>query len=347
MSTAPRDDSDVIVDNILVEKPFELCDQALEAADNLSLAIRSAMSDLIVREGRVDRKLLQQHQTVAHGYGWFATYVESLREFLNWAKALEGEGNFGELEALILQAGYGEYLAQLGGGIAMSQVEIVRPADMGASDEQVYAFYSTPAVKLLIQKGNTEASRARIGDLIADGASSGAFGETGLDDVMAMIRDQFRRFADEAVATEAHEWHLKDELIPQQIVDQMSELGVFGLTIPEEYGGSGMGKMAMCVVSEELSRAYIGVGSLGTRSEIAAELILNGGTEEQKQHWLPKIANGEILPTAVFTEPNTGSDLGALRTRAQRDGDGWEITGNKTWITHAARAHLMTVLART
>jgi len=122
---------------------------------------------------------------------------------------------------------------------------------------------------------------------------------------------------------------------------------VFGLTIPEEFEGLGLGKESMCLVSEELSRGYIGVGSLGTRSEIAAELILGGGTQAQKEHWLPRLASGETLPTAVFTEPNTGSDLGALRTRAARDGEDWVITGNKTWITHAARTDLMTVLART
>jgi len=162
-----------------------------------------------------------------------------------------------------------------------------------------------------------------------------------------MVRDQFRRFGAEAVEPHAHDWHLKDELIPIEIVDQMAELGVFGLTIPEEYGGLGLGKLAMCVVTEELSRAYIGVGSLGTRSEIAAELIRLGGTEQQKEYWLPKIASGEILPTAVFTEPNTGSDLGALRTRATLEGDSYGITGNKTWITHASRSDLMTLLART
>ncbi len=162
-----------------------------------------------------------------------------------------------------------------------------------------------------------------------------------------MIRDQFRRFSDERVAPHAHEWHLKDELIPMEIIAEMAELGVFGLTIPEEHGGFGLPKTAMCVVSEELSRGYIGVGSLGTRSEIAAELILCGGTEAQKAQWLPRIASGEVLPTAVFTEPNTGSDLGALRTRAERDGDDWRVTGNKTWITHAARTHVMTLLART
>ncbi len=131
------------------------------------------------------------------------------------------------------------------------------------------------------------------------------------------------------------------------VVNEMAELGVFGLTIPEEFGGLGMGKTAMCVVSEELSRGYIGTGSLGTRSEIAAELILIGGTDAQKEKYLPAIASGEILPTAVFTEPNTGSDLGALRTRAVKDGDTYKITGNKTWITHPVRADLMTLLART
>jgi (2S)-methylsuccinyl-CoA dehydrogenase len=108
-----------------------------------------------------------------------------------------------------------------------------------------------------------------------------------------------------------------------------------------------MSKTAMCVVSEELSRGYIGVGSLGTRSEIAAELILGGGTEAQREEWLPKIASAEVLPTAVFTEPNTGSDLGSLRARAVREGDDWVVTGNKTWITHAARADVMTMLVRT
>ena len=156
-----------------------------------------------------------------------------------------------------------------------------------------------------------------------------------------------RRFADAEVVPHAQDWHRANEYIPLEVVAGLSELGVFGLTIPEEYGGLGLGKVAMCVVSEELSRGYIGVGSLGTRSEIAAELILVGGTPEQKRRFLPKIASGEILPTAVFTEPNTGSDLASLRTRAAREGDSYVINGAKTWITHPVRADLMTLLART
>ncbi len=156
-----------------------------------------------------------------------------------------------------------------------------------------------------------------------------------------------RKFADSEVIDHAQGWHRTNSYIPLEIISQMAELGVFGLTIPEEFGGMGLGKESMCVVSEELSRGYIGVGSLGTRSEIAAELILGGGTEEQKRQWLPKIASGEVLPTAVFTEPNTGSDLASLKTRATRSGDVYKVHGNKTWITHPVRADLMTLLVRT
>ena len=145
----------------------------------------------------------------------------------------------------------------------------------------------------------------------------------------------------------AHGWPKQDAFIPLAVIEELAGLGVFGLTVPEEFGGAGLGKLAMCIVTEELSRGYLGLGSLGTRSEIAAELIRLGGTEAQKKKWLPKLAAGEILPTAVFTEPNTGSDLGSLRTRAVRDGNVYRITGNKTWITHAARADVMTLLVRT
>jgi (2S)-methylsuccinyl-CoA dehydrogenase len=203
------------------------------------------------------------------------------------------------------------------------------------------------AVARLCAAGNTSAARSRLVALMQDNHGRATFGATGLDEELEMIRDQFRRFSDTEVAPKAHEWHLKDELIPMEIIEKLAEMGVFGLTIPENLGGFGLSKASMVVVSEELSRGYIGVGSLATRTEIAAELILCGGTDDQKSHWLPKLASGEILPTAVFTEPNTGSDLGSLRTRAVKDGEDWTITGNKTWITHAARTQVMTLLART
>ena len=228
----------------------------------------------------------------------------------------------------------------------MSQNEIARPGDMGLEDSDVAGF-RTQAVAELIASGTARETRAAIAEYLGNHAGAMTIGDPGLDETMGMVREQFYRFAQDKVAPYAHGWHMRDELIPLDVVRQMSELGVFGLTIPESHGGAGLSKTAMCVVSEELSRAYIGVGSLGTRSEIAAELILTGGTKEQREHWLPLIASGEKLPTAVFTEPNVGSDLGSLRTRAVREGDVYKIYGNKTWITHAARADVMTLLVRT
>jgi len=284
---------------------------------------------------------MEEHQYAAHAMAWLATYVEALRQMRAWAGRVSAEGRLGEMEALILQIGFGEYLGQIAGGIPMSQGEIARLSDLSVE------WTPGQAAVALMLGGNTDAARMRLVALMRDNQGRATFGVTGLDDELEMIRDQFRRFAEDEVVPHAHGWHLRDELIPMEIIDKLAEMGVFGLTIPEAYGGFGLTKASMVVVSEELSRGYIGVGSLATRTEIAAELILCGGTEAQKAHWLPKLASGEILPTAVFTEPNTGSDLGSLRTKGTRVGEDWQISGNKTWITHAARTHVMTVLART
>ena len=296
--------------------------------------------------GKISNDLIEKHQTATHGFAWVATYIESLRQMQKWAEQLELEGKFGEVEQLIHQIAFGEYLSQLAGGIPMNQGEIVRLQDIGLSVDDQSALSKPEAVQLM-QAGNTQAARLDLIKLMQKHSADTVFGISGLDDELEMIREQFRRYAIEKIEPFAHEWHLKDELIPMEVIDELAEMGVFGLTIPEEYGGLGMSKVSMCVVSEELARGYIGVGSLGTRSEIAAELILAGGTEAQKQKWLPALASAEKLPTAVFTEPNTGSDLGALRTRATHDGEEWKVTGNKTWITHATRTHVMTLLART
>ncbi len=304
--------------------------------------VRTQVSD----NGRVSGALIEANQTAAHGLAWLATYSQALTQMHAWAERLREQGKFGEIEQLIHQIAFGEYLWQIYGGIPMSQGEILRLHDIGLTQDEMRGLM-IPAVTTLTQGGNTQAARTRLVELMQEQVANNTFGATGLDDELEMIREQFRRFATEKVEPFAHDWHLKDELIPMPIIEELAEMGVFGLTIPEEYGGFGLSKASMVVVSEELSRGYIGVGSLGTRSEIAAELIICGGTDAQKQHWLPKIASAEILPTAVFTEPNTGSDLGALRTRAVKSGDDYAITGNKTWITHAARTHVMTLLART
>ncbi|MZR15239.1 acyl-CoA dehydrogenase [Maritimibacter sp. DP07] len=330
----------------LLDDLLSLTGAAIAPAETLLETATTRVRDAVSEGGKVSAALLEQNQSAAHGLAWLATYVESLRQMQAWAQRLTEAGDFGEMEALIHQIAFGEYLWQMYGGIPMSQNEIVRPQDMFLTQDDQLALM-VDAVMTLTQGANTPAARARLVELMRDNAGHATFGTSGLDEELEMIREQFRRYADEKVVPFAHDWHLKDELIPMEVIEELAEMGVFGLTIPEEFGGLGLSKASMVVVSEELSRGYIGVGSLGTRSEIAAELILAGGTDAQKEHWLPKIASAEVLPTAVFTEPNTGSDLGSLRTRAVKDGEDYRVTGNKTWITHAARANVMTLLART
>jgi len=319
--------------------------EAVAAADALLSDARRAVGHRVAIDGQVVARLFDSEQRATHGLAWLATYVEAIRQLAEYGRRLAEAGTFGEVEELLLRIGAGEYLAQMLGGMPMSQGEIVRLSDLGLNAAAVAARVN-PAVEHLIATGNTAARRARLMELMRQHHDA-TIGACGLDDTLDSIREEMRKFADDRVAPFAQKWHLRNEYIPLDVMTQMAELGVFSLTIPEDYEGMGLGKESMCVVSEELSRGYIGVGSLGTRSEIAAELILGSGTEEQKRKWLPKIASGEVLPTAVFTEPNTGSDLASLKTRAVRQGDVYKVYGNKTWITHPVRADLMTLLVRT
>ncbi|MEM6483242.1 MAG: acyl-CoA dehydrogenase family protein [Pseudomonadota bacterium] len=332
---------------VLLDDLLNLTGAVVSPAEAVLSKAKDTLRDATTVDGRISGAAIEANQTAAHGLAWLATYVESLRQMQNWAERLQSDGKFGEVEQLIHQIAFGEYLWQIYGGIPMSQGEILRLQDLGLSQDDMRVLM-TPEVMTLTQTGNTQGARLRLVELMQERAAEITVGASGLDEELEMIREQFRRFAVEKVEPDAHEWHLKDELIPMEIISELAEMGVFGLTIPEEYGGYGLSKASMCVVSEELSRGYIGVGSLATRSEIAAELILAGGTEEQKAKWLPRLASAETLPTAVFTEPNTGSDLGSLRARATKDENGdYKITGNKTWITHASRTQVMTLLART
>ncbi len=326
----------------------ELVELARDAAATLEALLGDATAKVrerVVVEGRVVGRLAEREQRATHGLAWLATYVEAVRQLAAYAERMVRDDILGELEEHLVRIGLGEYLAQVIGGIPMSQGEVVRPSDLGLTAAQVAARV-TPAIDNLIATGNTAERRARLIALMRD-SHNATVGVCGLDDTLETIRDEMRKFADAEVVDFAQGWHRTNSYIPMEVIAQMSELGVFGLTIPEEFGGMGLGKESMCVVSEELSRGYIGVGSLGTRSEIAAELILAGGTPEQKQKWLPMIASGEVLPTAVFTEPNTGSDLASIKTRAVREGNYYKVYGNKTWITHPVRADLMTLLVRT
>jgi (2S)-methylsuccinyl-CoA dehydrogenase len=325
-------------------KLVALAGEATRAVDALLAEATATVRKRVTVDNRMVEHLLDREQRATHGLAWLATYVESVRQLAAYAERMQAGGGLGETEQLLVEIGIGEYLAQIAGGIPMSQGEIVRPSDIGLAGDAVAARLAAP-LQELNAAGNVE-RRARLVELMRTHHGA-TVGDCGLDDTLAAIRDEMRKFADSEVVPQAHQWHRTNSYIPLEVLTQMSELGVFGLTISEEYGGLGLGKESMCVVSEELSRGYIGVGSLGTRSEIAAELIIGAGTEEQKRQWLPKLASGEVLPTAVFTEPNTGSDLASLKTRAVREGDVYKVYGNKTWITHPVRADLMTLLVRT
>ena len=326
----------------------ELVDLSREATSALDALLADAVvkvREKVVIEGHPIARLFDREQRATHGLAWLATYVEAVRQLAAYAERMVAAGTLGEIEEHLVRIALGEYLAQVAGGIPMSQNEVARPSDLGLSAAQVAARFNAD-VERLIATGNTAERRARLVELMR-ASHHATVGACGLDETLESIREEMRKFADSEVIGHAQTWHRTNSYIPMEIIRQMSELGVFGLTIPETFGGMGLGKESMCVVSEELSRGYIGVGSLGTRSEIAAELILGSGTTEQKQKWLPKIASGEVLPTAVFTEPNTGSDLASIKTRAVREGNVYKVYGNKTWITHPVRADLMTLLVRT
>ena len=321
----------------------ELVNKSLKVAGQLD----EYLADLrvIVKDTYNNPEVQDKYQSKVHGLAWIATYVEALKQMSIWAEQLLKGGNFSQTERIILILSFNEYLNQIFGGIMMSQNEIVRPVDI---DSKKVALQKLSIKEVLFFKDDVDVHqlRSEFIELILQNRSTPFIGNDGLNEDQTMIRQEFHKFSKDKIEPFAHEWHLKDELIPLKLIEELANLGVFGLTIPEEYGGTGLDKISMCVVSEELSRGYIGVGSLATRTDIASELILCGGTSEQKEYWLPKISNGEIMPTAVFTEPNTGSDLGNLQTRATLHGEEYSITGNKTWITHASRANLMTLLAR-
>jgi (2S)-methylsuccinyl-CoA dehydrogenase len=313
---------------------------ALHAAERYAAAALAAVRARVVVDGVADPQAIDREQRAVHGFAWIETTLAALRTLARWGEAFARPGS---VEALVVEIGFGEYIAQLSGGIPMGQNEYCRPADLDVAAAAAQ-LTRDEGVARLTGSGNSAANRAALVARLRDGET---IAESPGDATLDAVREQFRRFTEARILPNAHRWHLDDALIPDAVVAEMAALGTFGVCIDPSFGGLGLGKLTMCVVTEELSRGWIGAGSLGTRSEIAGELIALAGTEAQKAAWLPRIASGEVLPTAVFTEPDTGSDLGALATRATRTASGWSITGAKTWITHAARSDLMTLLART
>lgn len=307
-------------------------DRHLAAAQAYLAVAQRALAD------RLAAAPIDKVQRAAHGFAWVATTVSALEAVRDWLRRCDGTN---PLDANVAALVFAEGLGQLVGGLPMGQNEMFRAADLGLG----WAARALADACADLLDADGAAVRAEVGAALAQGQwPTETLGDPELD----AIRDQFRRFTNAEIIPHAHRWHLANALIPDATITAMANLGTFGVCIDERHGGLGLGKLVMCIVTEELSRGWIGAGSLGTRSEIAGELIGLAGTEAQKTEWLPRIASGAVLPTAVFTEPDVGSDLGALQTRARRNEDGgWVIDGAKTWITHAARSDLMTLLART
>ena len=329
-----------------MDKRLQQAENAIAGIEKLAQGYLETLVGIVTRNHVIDTPSLQRYQFIAHGYAWVATYLEAIKQLASWSKQLQAQGSFTELEQVIFKVGAGAYLQQLLHGIAMSQDEVIRPDDFPAPTT-LSELMADDSVTTLIKDGATIKNRLRIVDLVVGEGQTSEFGKPALDDTLAMISEQFRRFADEEIIHQANEWHRQDSLIPPELIRRLAELGVFAVCIPEEYAGHATGKLSMCIITEELSRGFLGVGSLATRAEIAADLILKAGTEEQKRRYLPGIASAEVLPAILVTEADAGSDLAGLKTRAVKTANGYEITGNKSWSTHAARANLMVLLART
>ena len=313
---------------------------AISALKSLYERALARTREAVTDDAKLSSKKLDLAQVRAHGLAYLATELTAAQELQSWAAR-----STREQDARIANAYLAELVRRSRSEVWLGACESTTIDELGITEADLAETVGAPEIRAWA----AEHGSARAYQHIALRSEEEGFGEFGLNDEMLEdVRAQFARFVESEVIPRAQDIHRKDVLIPMSIVDKMCELGVFGLTIPEEYGGYGLGKVAMCVVTEELSRGYIGVGSLGTRAEIAAELILGGGTEAQKEKWLPLIASGKILPTAVFTEPNHGSDLAHITTRAEKQSDGsYRVSGQKTWITHAVRADLMTLMART
>src|SRR6185295_8385172 len=223
-------------------KLIALAREATRAVDALLADAKAAVRARVTVENHTVERLFDREQRATHGLAWLATYVEAVRQLAAYAERMHDAGTLGEIEELIVQIGLGEYLAQIQGGIPMSQGEIVRPADIGLAAAAVAGRLAGP-LDGLISAGNAE-RRARLVELMGQRRDA-TVGECGLDETLSSIREEMRKFADSEVKPQANEWHLLNSYIPLEIIGQMAELGVFGLTIPEEFGGMGLGKESM------------------------------------------------------------------------------------------------------
>lgn len=287
-------------------------------------------------------KGIDEHQVHAERLAYLSTEVEAARALLAYAQAAAQHG-----EADIADMTLG-FVAEIGQKL-LGQAD-THQSDFGFTDSFLAETLGRSEVKAAIRDGAHESRFRKIGkSVIANKGVNNSWLES---DIALMTRDSVRQFARAEVSPVAEQVHRHDELIPEPIIQQMAELGFFGMSVPEEYGGGGMGNLAMIITTEELSAASLGVaGSLITRPEILTKALLRGGTEAQKKKWLPPIAAGRLMAAISVTEPDTGSDVASVKCKAEPTSvggkQGYVLNGAKAWCTFAGRANIIALLART
>ncbi len=294
------------------------------------------------RQKTAEGRKIDDHQVITERVAYAATEAVAAHEMLEAFEAAAGEGRSTPTREKTAIAAVGELISSLRDRLSASA------DDLGIGDEAVEKAFPAD-VRAALRRTTSESLLREIG---AEMAATRGANDWALDEMHEQVRDQVREFASAEVAPHAEHIHRNDETIPEEFIEKMSELGFFGLSIPEEYGGVEMGNLAMILTTEELSRASLAAaGSLITRPEILAKALLGGGTEAQKQHWLPKLASGEIMAGISVTEPDIGSNVAGVKCRATRatvEGtEGWVIDGPKAWCTFAGRANVLAVLLRT
>ena len=309
---------------------------ALSAAEALTRQTVARMREITKAGDAID-----DHQVLSERVAYAATETRAARELVEYVAGVRREGRGGSMLEVVAAAAAADLAASV-----RSRLE---PAleDLGLSEAALES--SFPAgLRALLRRGAHESVFRTIGRSVAE---SRGRNDTPLDEVSEQVRAAVREFAEKEVAPNAERIHRHDELVPEEFISKMAELGYFAMSVPELYGGQEFGNLAMILTTEELSRASLAAaGSLITRPEILTKALLQGGTEEQKRKWLPRIASGEIMVGISVTEPDVGSDVASLKCRAERanlDGrPGWVMNGPKSWCTFAGRANVLALLAR-
>ncbi|HNC51712.1 MAG TPA: acyl-CoA dehydrogenase family protein [Accumulibacter sp.] len=319
--------------------------QYLESADAV---LRQALT-WVKREcagGKgVSNEKLDEHQMASFDLAWCAAESTAARFAVEYARQVAAVAPVADgscLEERMARVFCAEALQNIHNRLR------ARPQSFGLDDSNLAPFAATAVSRFCqsqLDAGNLESLGREV---IARNGASGAYM---LDDHATMMQDAFRKLATNVVMPLAEEIHREDRIIPPEILDQLTEMGCFGLSVPERYGGlqsdDHEDNTGMIVVTEELSRGSLGAaGSLITRPEILSRALLKGGTEEQRQKWLPLVASGQPLCAIAVTEPDTGSDVAAMRLKATKCEGGWLLDGVKTWCTMAGKAGVLLVLAR-